>query len=113
MNKADELQKGSVEFDQAADIVRKWDEVNKNHVSPIGLMYVMRIGYARATSIMDSLCKNHIVRSATIKDDEGKDIIKYHIITKEELSKKFPEEQWYMPKHKSGFDYDLAKESLK
>ena len=112
MQDLDYHQKGSIEFDQAVDIVRKWDEVNKNHVSPIGLMYVMRIGYAKATSIMDSLCENQIVRMELTNDDDGEDAIKYHIITKEELSKKFPDEQWYEPKHESGFDYDLAKDTL-
>lgn len=112
MQDLDCYQKGSIEFDQAVDIVRKWDEVNKNHVSPIGLMYVMRISYGKAVSIMDSLCENHIVRMEFTKNDDGDDAIKYHIITKEELSKKFPGEQWYEPKHKSSFDYVLAKETL-
>jgi hypothetical protein len=61
----EDLQKGSIVFDHAVDIVRKWDEVNKNLVSPTGLMFVMRIGYGRALSIMDSLCENHIVQKRT------------------------------------------------
>ncbi len=106
------FQKGSIIFDQAVDIVRKWDEVNKSHVGPIGLMFVMRIGYAMAQNIMDQLCENHIVRMEFIKHDDGEDGIKYHIISKEELAKKFPDEKWYEPKHESDFDYDLAKETL-
>jgi len=111
MDNPNDYSKGSIIFDQAVDIVRKWDEVNKNHVSPIGLMYVMRIGYGMALSIMDSLCENHIVRKEPMEDGSEK-AVKYHIITKEELGKKFPDEQWYEPKHKSDFDYDLAKESI-
>ncbi|GDX62668.1 hypothetical protein LBMAG34_2020 [Candidatus Saccharibacteria bacterium] len=108
----EDYQKGSIVFDRAVDIVRKWDEVNKSHVSPIGLMFVMRIGYAMAQNIMDQLRENHIVRMEFIKHDDGEEGIKYHIITKAELAKKFPDEEWYEPKHESGFDYDLAKESL-
>jgi hypothetical protein len=107
----EDLEKGSIVFDHAVDIVRKWDEVNKNYVSPIGLMYVMRLGYGRALSIMGSLCENHIVRKEQMEDG-SENAVKYHIITKEELAKKFPDEQWYVPKHKSDFDYDLAKESI-
>jgi hypothetical protein len=107
----EDLEKGSIVFDHAVDIVRKWDEVNKNYVSPIGLMYVMRIGYAKATNIMGSLCENHIVRKEPMEDG-SENAVKYLVITKEELAKKFPDEQWYVPNHKSDFDYDLAKESI-
>jgi hypothetical protein len=112
MDNPNDYSKGSIIFDQAVDIVRKWDEVNKNHVSPIGLMYVMRIGYGKAVSIINSLCENHIIRIELTKNDVGEDAIKYHIITKEELTKKFPDAQWYEPKHQSNFDYDLARETL-
>jgi hypothetical protein len=43
-------------------------------------------------------------------EDGSENAVKYHIITKEELAKKFPDEQWYEPKHESGFDYDLARQ---
>jgi len=110
-NVSKDYQKGSRIFDQAVDIVRKWDEVGRG-VGPFGIMRVMHNGYAMAMDIMDELCENHIVRMEFIKYDDGEDGIKYHIITKEELAKKFPNEEWYEPKHKSGFDYDLAKEIL-
>jgi hypothetical protein len=105
----EDYQKGSIVFDQAVDIVRKWDEVN-NYVSPIGLMRVMHIGYGKALGIMDKLCENHIVRMELIKHDDGEDGIKYHIISKNELAKSFPNEEWFEPKHESGFNYDLARQ---
>jgi hypothetical protein len=45
-------------------------------------------------------------------EDDSENATKYHIITKEEHAKKFPDEQWYVPKHESNFDYDLARETL-
>ena len=112
MSNLNDYERGSIVFDHAVDIVRKWDEVNRSHVSPIGLMFVMRIGYAMAQNIMDELCENHIARMEFIKHDDGEDGIKYHIITKSELAKKFPDEEWYEQKHESDFDYDLARETL-
>lgn len=109
MSDLKDYDRGSIVFDHAVDIVRKWDEVGRV-VSPFGIMRVMHIGYAMAMDIMDVLCENHIVRMEFIKHDDGEDGIKYHIITKEELTKRFPGEQWYEPKHESGFDYDLARQ---
>jgi hypothetical protein len=111
MSNLNDYDRGSIIFDHAVDIVRKWDEVGRG-VSPFGIMRVMHIGYAMAMDIMDELCETHIVRMEFIKHDDGEDGIKYHIITQAELAKKFPDEEWYEPKHKSAFDYDSAKETL-